>query len=78
MAARADFPDTPLTMNAVTEQKATARAADARTLAVEAPGERPLPAGPVPAYQALEVEAEYGCVDWYQYRVQPDEEQTRH
>jgi len=24
------------------------------------------------------VELEYGCVDWFQYRIQADEDETRH
>lgn len=60
-------------MNAVREQKSAARTAELDAFAVKAPSEQPGQSLPPATYHPVEVQAEYGCVDWYQYRVQADE-----
>jgi len=64
-------------MNAVREQKSAGRPPKQDAFAVKAP-DRPRPPLPIATYQPAEVEAEYGCVDWYQYRDAVDEPATRH
>jgi hypothetical protein len=65
-------------MNALREQKSTARIAERGTPAARVPRELPKPPVALSTYQPVEVEAEYGCVDWYQYQVNVDEKETRH
>jgi len=65
-------------MNAVREQKSVARATELGAFAVKVPSEQsgwsPAPA----TYHPVEMQAEYGCVDWYQYRVRAEESESRH
>lgn len=66
-------------MVVVKEQKSSRCAAELAGFAVKAPQEE-RPSQPFAAltYQPVEVEAEYGCVDWYQYQIEPEKEETRH
>lgn len=59
-------------------QKAVGRGAELHLIVVEHGCEGPSPRLATSTYHPVEVEAEYGCVDWYQYRVQADEKETRH